>query len=222
MRIPAKAYRNRVNRALLHRLLPTKPATDLVRLGSAWGGWWVPESALNPGAVVYSAGVGGDISFDLAVIDRGCQVWGFDPTPFVIRWISEQDTPPGWHFVPVGLGDKAATLRFYAPAGSPEGSHSTTTVGDPDVYFDAPVDSLPALMRQLGHERIDVLKMDIEGAEAAVVEQMIREALFPRVVCVEIDKAEPAWVTYRRLRRLMKAGGYDVVKIDFWNVTLSR
>jgi FkbM family methyltransferase len=222
MHIPVKAYRNRVNRALLHLLSPARPPADLIRLGSDWGGWWVPESRLKPDAIVYSAGVGGDISFDLAVIERGCHVWGFDPTPFVVTWIAEQDTPAGWSFVPVGLSDKAETLRFYAPAGRPEGSHSITTVGDPNVYFDAPVESLPALMRQLGHDRIDVLKMDIEGAEAAVVEQMIRERIFPDVVCIEIDKAEPAWVTARRLRRLAKAGDYTVAKIDFWNVTLTR
>jgi FkbM family methyltransferase len=222
MRIPAKAYRNRVNRAVLHLLLPAKPTTGLVRLGSDWGGWWVPESALRPGAIVYSAGVGGDISFDLAVIERGCQVWGFDPTPFVIRWIEEQDTPDGWHFVPVGLSDRAATLRFYAPAYSPEGSHSTTTIGDPSTYFDAPVDSLPALMARLGHDYIDLLKMDIEGAEADVLEHMIRDQIFPPVVCVEIDKAEPAWTTARRVRRLARSGDYTIIKVDFWNVTLAR
>jgi hypothetical protein len=56
--------------------------------------------------------------------------------------------------------------------------------------------------------------MDIEGAEAAVVEQMIRERIFLDVVCIELDNAEPAWVTARPLRRLATAGGYTVAKLD--------
>jgi hypothetical protein len=43
---------------------------DLVRLGSKYGGWIVPATLVRPDSVCYCVGVGEDISFDLALIER--------------------------------------------------------------------------------------------------------------------------------------------------------
>src|SRR5262245_45261334 len=60
-------------------------------LGSEYGGWCICPDSLGPQSVVYSVGVGEDISFDLALIERfGLQVHAFDPTPKSVRWVKQQ------------------------------------------------------------------------------------------------------------------------------------
>jgi hypothetical protein len=44
-------------------------------------------------------------------------------------------------------------------------------------------------MQQLGDTAIDLLKMDIEGAEYAVIRDIVTMKLLPRVLLVEFDEA---------------------------------
>jgi hypothetical protein len=40
-------------------------------------------------------------------------------------------------------------------------------------------------MQQCGHKHIDLLKIDIEGAEYQVIENMLQDQIFPRILCIE-------------------------------------
>merc|ERR1712070_537593 len=54
----------------------------LRRLGSDYGGWSVVLDLLSPHSVIYSFGLGQDISWDLELIKAsGAHVHGFDNTP---------------------------------------------------------------------------------------------------------------------------------------------
>jgi hypothetical protein len=46
-------------------------------------------------------------------------VWAFDPTPAVIDDLAAWDTPPSWHFEPVGLWTSSGRIRFL-PSDAPE------------------------------------------------------------------------------------------------------
>lgn len=50
--------------------------------GNTYGGFYVCPDHLNAQSIVYSVGIGRDISFDKAIlVQHNCQVFGFDPTP---------------------------------------------------------------------------------------------------------------------------------------------
>ena len=54
----------------------------LIRLGSNYGGWWIPKSILEDNSksrVLISAGLGFDVTFDKALLDAGFEVIGLDP-----------------------------------------------------------------------------------------------------------------------------------------------
>jgi FkbM family methyltransferase len=213
--------RNRVARAAVKIGLPIRERADLVRLGSGYGGWWVPEKLVAAGGTAYCAGVGHDISFDLALIERyGCEVWAFDPTPAVIEWVDHLRAPGRWHFEPVGLWSRTDVIRFFAPASDDHVSFSAT---DPQSarFIEAPVETLDAIMARLGHLRLDLLKMDIEGAEGPVLDAMLVAKILPSVVCVEFDQPEPPWALAHRIRQLLDVG-YELNKIEHWNYTFSR
>ena len=154
--------------------LDTKCA--VMHLGSDYGGWCIHPERLSAASVVYSFGVGEDVSFDLALIEQfGLSVHAFDPTPRVIQWVEEQSLPPQLHYHPFGIAEFSGTAMFYPPAKPTNVSHSMLNRRRSGAghVLELPVYTLQAIMEKLGHERVDLLKMDIEGAEYAMIENAL-------------------------------------------------
>jgi FkbM family methyltransferase len=189
------------------------------RLGSDYGGWWVPSSLLSASSLCYCAGVGTDITFDMAIMQNyDCEVWAFDPTPASIEWADRQDTPPSFHFIPVGLWNENQRMQFFVPADEAHISHSILNVQGTSQYFEGECRRLISLMAELGHTHIDLLKLDIEGAETTVLTDLLASQVRPSILCVEFDAPEIAWKTRARIRRVLTAG-YSLVYVEGWNYT---
>lgn len=163
------------------------PAPTPLGIGSDYGGWFVLPDLLDRDSIVYSVGIGEDISFDLGLIERfGVEVHAFDPTPKSIAWLKNQALPAGFHAYPLGLMDYDGTAQFFLPANPDHVSCSTFTsshLSSRDIQVQ--VRRLPSLMRELGHDRVDLLKMDIEGSEYAVIDDLLASGLRPRQLLVE-------------------------------------
>ncbi|HAD81548.1 MAG: hypothetical protein A2509_10915 [Candidatus Edwardsbacteria bacterium RIFOXYD12_FULL_50_11] len=163
---------------------------DVQFIGTPYGGWAVPVSLINQGAVCYCAGCGEDISFDLGLIRKfGCQVHAFDPTPRSIEYVRRTaGAEANYHFQGIGLWDRADKLRFYAPLNPEHVSHSLLNLQGTDSYFTAEVARLSELMGRNGHRRLDLLKLDIEGAEYRVLDSILEDKLDVSIICVEYDE----------------------------------
>lgn len=216
----AKAVEHRTKRFYLSRTVQLHPRADIVRLGTDDGEWLVPSDLLAANSVCYCAGVGEDATFDLALIEQfGCDVYAFDPTPRAISYAQPITTSePKFHFYPFGLWSKDTTIRFYAPQKPQHVSHSALNLRKTTSFFEAPVRSLPSIMNELGHDRIDMLKMDIEGAEHEVLEHMHSENIRPAVLCLEFDQPYPLRPIRSRIKQLELAG-YSLVSVEQWNFT---
>ena len=211
-----------VHRYLVRSIVP-RPWLGLEKIGTTYGGWIVPTAMVQPRWICYCAGVGEDASFDLGLIERfGCRVFAFDPTPRAIAFAAPiQEAEPRFKLVPVGVWTEDVTLRFYAPRDPAHVSHSVLNLQGTDRFFAAPCRSLESLMTELGHDHVDLLKLDIEGAEHAVLRGLLVTGPRPTVVCTEIDRPVGpgrVWRTVRGLRR----GGYGPVAADAWNLTFIR
>ncbi|HRP63549.1 MAG TPA: FkbM family methyltransferase [Phycisphaerales bacterium] len=146
-----------------------------LRLGTDYGGWTVRPELIGSDSIVYSVGIGTDISFDLAMIERfGTIVHAFDPTPKSVEWLASQTLPQQFVHYPIGLADYDGTARFTLP--NPDWV-SFRMAGETETSVSCPVERLATLMQRLGHDRIDVLKMDIEGAEYPVVADILRSKI---------------------------------------------
>jgi Methyltransferase FkbM domain len=57
--------------------------------------------------------------------------------------------------------------------------------------FTGQVRTISSLMAEYGHQRIDLLKLDIEGAEHEVVPSVVAATVRRTVICVEFDQPVP-------------------------------
>ena len=213
--------RNKSLGLALPRLLRPSQRTAMMRLGSDYGGWWVPSDLIGPASNCLLAGAGVDITFDLALIDRfNCDLVSVDPTPRAIAHVASVTTDEKkYRFLPVGLSDSDGTASFAAPNNDRHVSHSMTDLQRSGrIGFEAEVRSVPSLMKEFGFQELDLLKIDIEGAEYLVLESLLSHKIFPRILCVEFDQPAPLFKTLRMVRRL-KAVGYRVAKAEHFNVT---
>lgn len=221
MRVPVLLRaRNRVLAKLVGMLAVRGYAGGLERLGSPYGGWIVPTHAALPGSVCYLAGLGEDASLDLALAARGCEVVVIDPTPRAVAFAEVAfDGLDNVRFLPIGVWSTSRIVRFYAPADPTHVSHSAVNLQGTTSWFEAPCRTVREIAAQFNHLGIDLLKLDIEGAEYEVLEGLVSDGLRPCAICVEFDQPVSVWTTIRQLKRLTRAG-YDVVAHERWNFTL--
>jgi FkbM family methyltransferase len=202
--------------------LRPKSSTHLTRLGSAYGGWWVPSPAVRPQGVAYCAGAGEDISFDLALHDAGMRVVTYDPTPRAIEYVRRVGPKSErFHFMPIGWWDAETDLRFFAPRDPEHVSHSAVNLQKTAEYFQAKVMPPANLARILGHDVIDIVKMDIEGAEGRVLNHMIEHGPLPVALLIEFDQPQDLVGTVRMVRKL-RSKGYRLEHVERFNMSFLR
>lgn len=209
--------------AFLARAIRPPPGLAFQRLGSAYGGWTVPADLITGDWICYCGGVGEDVTFDLELIRRfGCIVVACDPTPRAKAHVAKVATEERrFRFLPVGLWSGDAELRFYAPRDPSHVSHSVVNLQGTSDFFVARCRSLAAVMQEQGHDRIDLLKLDIEGAQHEVLRAALRDGIRPKVICVEFDQPDTLTRMYRTYARLRRAG-YRLAVRDGWNLTFLR
>ena len=152
----------------------TESACERIHLGEEHARWCVCPTRFTPQSIVYSFGVGEEISFDLELIRQfGVRVHAFDPTPRSIQWVRTQAAPAEFVFHEYGVADIDGTCQFAPPENPTHVSHSVIRKNDSRHAILAPVHRLTTIMERLGHDHIDVLKMDIEGAEYGVIADLL-------------------------------------------------
>lgn len=150
-------------------------------LGTEYGGFYLPSGFKLEDAVVYSFGIGEDLSFSQAVVENGGIVYAFDPTPKSVEYVEHSNlfNNPNFHFFSYGLSDKDGKEVFYMPIKADWVSASVILHECVNTANIAEVEmkTLRTIMSELGHTHIDVLKMDIEGSEFKVIDSLMNPNL---------------------------------------------
>ncbi len=165
-----------------------------VRQSDSWK--YIP-ALLNEQSIVYSLGVGDLIDFDLDLInDFGLTVHAFDPTPFAEEWVKRQTLPDRFVFHPWAAAGEDGRLRLYRRVNT-RGKASQvmwtagSAAGDAEDYIDAPAYTIQTMMQKLGHEKVDMLKIDVEGAEYLILEGLRPGTSLPTQLLVEYHHRFP-------------------------------
>lgn len=204
IRQTAAAIRDRI----FSKSIPTKRG-----IGSGCQ-WWVDTKGLSKESIVYSAGVGFDISFERELVHTfGCQVWLYDPSPTALRTVSSlPEREKNIFFFAIGLAGSNGVFSFSPPTDPNEGSFSISEDNrETGIKFQCR--NLERLLQENGHDYIDLLKMDIEGAEYQVIDHICDVGLKIHQICVEFHDfcdTIPKSRTRQGIRRLREAG-YELI-----------
>jgi FkbM family methyltransferase len=171
--------------------------------------WHIDTGRFGRAPVVLSAGVGKDISFEKELVQYyGARVLLLDPSPTGARTMQNPENQvAGVEFLPVGLAGADGTRSFAAPINPDEGSFRLGDSSAERVVFECR--SLSSLAGERGLRAIDILKIDIEGFEYEVIEDLARSAIPVGQICVEFHHhmpGIPVTRTLRALRTLHRAG----------------
>lgn len=187
--------------------------------GNTYGGFYICPDLLDQNSIVYSFGIGEDISFDKAVIqNHNCQVFGFDPTPKSISWIKGQNLPKEFHFYEFGISDKSGNVDFYLPINPEYVSGSVISQKNVDTMKKVSVEMkcLEEIMTEMGHSHIDVLKMDIEGSEYDVIENILNAKISITQILIEFHDRffENGNLKSKQAISSFKRNGYEIFAIS--------
>jgi FkbM family methyltransferase len=192
-------------------------AVETVRLGDPGGRWSIVPDGLGPETVLYALGVGTDISFERDLISRyRVAVHGFDPTPIALQWAAAHPLPAGFVLHPYGVADFDGHATFTGPRKRKFASFSLVRSEGVGPAVQAPVHRLSTLAAMLHLPQPDVVKMDIEGAEYAVLPDMLSSGFSPSQILVEFHHR---WreVGARRTREalaLLARHGYRIAEVS--------
>lgn len=220
------------------------------RLGTNYGGWIVPDDMKLD--VVYSGGVGEDISFDIKLQTKyDCDIILIDPTTKAVKHFeecqkyfsdksfkftggiqydyytsieNEQPNLDKFSYIQKGLWDQKDNLKFFRQDNENYVSQSLIDGMFSKNYDIVEVDTIKNLMEMNGHDHIDLLKLDIEGAEIKVINKMLDDGIFPKYLCIEFDlylkQKDHDNSTQVLIERLQKIG-YVIIANENMNVTFS-
>lgn len=183
--------------------------------GTSYGGFNIMPQLLNETSIVYSFGMGKDISFDRKVMkNHHCKVYGFDPTPVSINWIKEQKIPELFYFYDYGISTKNEMKEFYIPVNPKyvSGSLIKDNVTIDAVKINVLMKSFDQITTEMGHRHVDVLKMDIEGSEYDVLANILESSVTVDQILVEFHDRlfEGHEYKSKNIVEQMKRKGYEI------------
>jgi len=216
----------------------------LKKIGSTYAGWMIPTDYLQPGAICILAGAGEDISFDVELAHSyNSEVFTLDPTPRAITHYNNivdatlsgmkmpinnnqsihYDISPGdlnhIQYFNLGLWDEDKELKFYTPKDPSHVSHSIQNHQDTKEYFIGKVTRLSKFCKDIGIDSIDILKLDIEGAEYKVIESIIKDNMDVKIICIEYEEIHNPlsinyWLRILKSISLLTKTGYSIIYLD--------
>lgn len=224
------------------------------KLGTEYGGWFIPKDIkLDENSVVYSAGVGEDISFDLLVNNKyKSNIYLIDPTQKSKKHYSEvlnyyrdnvlftgniqndyyekiKNLKPDFykiHYIDIGLWNTPDKLKFYKQENQNYVSQSLIKGMFTDNFDYVSVDTVKNIMDKLHHKHIDLFKLDIEGAEVNVLENMFCDNIFPKYLCVEFDlllkNKDRDSLSHKLINKMVTEYNYRILINDNLNITFER
>ena len=208
MRIVSSLLPQQVRHSLRRSLdsLYSKNLPDKVRLG-VLSQWTIVAGGLHSGSVIYSGGVGEDITFEQELIQKfGVKVHIFDPSPVAQNTIALAKAD-GLLFKPVGL---AASSEGKFSIGGGENSGIWLKAGGGETLL---CTSIAQEMSANGHHSIDLLKIDIEGFEYEVLESCLAARIPIKQICVEFHDFFPdiPKIKTRNMIRALQFHGFELI-----------
>ena len=172
----------------------------------------IPTDLIGSSWLCYCVGIGGDISFDLELIrSYGATVRAFDPVAeYVEDAIDKADGEPSFFAYQAAIAERDGPVRMQVTHHEHSHSVSGAKLYDSKNYVELPGRTLPSLMAELGDERIDLLKLDVEGAEYELIPTLDLRGFGVKIFSTQMHHTGSVRKARSLIARL-KRDGYELV-----------
>ncbi len=181
-------------------------------LGTDYGGYVVPVERIGSDWVCYCVGTGADVSFELELIEsRGVEVRSFEAVENLANYVREQARgEPRLSIEHAALALEDGPVRMQRSHVPVSQSVSAAGLYDGSNYVEVPGRTLASLMEENGDDRIDLLKIDIEGLEYELLPTLDLRQLGVRVLCTQFHHTASVSQAKALIARL-RDDGYELV-----------
>lgn len=137
--------------------------------------------------IIYSFGVGNDVSFDVEAADLfGVPIFMYDPTPNVALFMKDFEDNEHLIFKKEGIYSRDAEVKLYTS--DKVLNSSLYPIHGKEKHEIVRCRTLADFMAENGHDHIDILKMDVEGVSDEVLEQIMDETqIRPKQIVTEFE-----------------------------------
>lgn len=184
------------------------------KIGTDYGGWILPLNFMSRNITAICVGAGEDITFDCQLVQLfDANVHILDPTDraerhfnsllnrnlnkLPIDFINSQEMKKMYligdacsklKFHKIGLFDKNGKVNFFPPKDVKHVSFSAENIQNTKDPISLDVVKYSTLISNLSLKKLDLLKLDIEGSEHRVLNNIFSEkGIFPKILCIEFD-----------------------------------
>lgn len=187
---------------------------------------------LSPASVVIDGGCSYQADFSVLLMRRyGVRAFGVDPTRKHAAALCELEARYQGRFVhvPCAIAAEDGVLTFTESRTNESGSllqDHVNVIQDETTTYDVKAVTLPSLLKEIGVEAVDLLKLDLEGAEYELLGSVTREQLQPfRQVFVEFHHHAVSRFRESDTRRIvgrLSDLGFNAISVDDHNYLFYR
>ena len=113
-----------------------------------------------------------------------------------------------------GLSTQDGTVPFYFPTNKNYVSCSVLPLGRSSDCINVTVKTINTIMKELNHEHIDLLKIDIENMECDVLEKMLNDKIYPTYLSVDFDLFNHDRERCIKIIEKILSNGYKIIKYE--------
>lgn len=148
--------------------------------------------------------------------------YGGGDSTYLTRIVCNKIPSSSLQLHPYGLAKKDGELQFYYPINPEYVSLSSNPSGKSTTTLKAQVKSLESCMKELNHDRIDVLKLDIEGLELEVLDSMLKSKIRPKYLCIDFDSGRAEIGKEKECLEMcsrLRQEGYVLLNFYMWDAS---
>ncbi|MBB3836417.1 FkbM family methyltransferase [Runella defluvii] len=198
----------RTIRKIIDRVQYTRINSSEV-IGNFQADWCIDTASLQKSPILFSGGAGNDISFEQLFVEKfdGC-VYLYDPSPTGRKTFKEYNGPNKITYHAKALGKTNMGVLMAKPQDPQEGSWTILQSSNGNYEEFKSVSLVDEILRY-GLSYVDVVKLDIEGFEYDVLDDLLESSIEVRQILVEFHDffdGISKWKSLKMRLKLRKKG----------------